>query len=470
MATITPLFKLKDPKAEKPTLIYLILYYNKQRFVYSTGEFMHPELWNKHTERPYLKNSEEGLTVKMTRIETIQADTINKELAKYIDQTAQIINQLSIEHTIPTNEALKAKYDSIFRPTTPEKKPTTPEKINLNQFIEQFIQDIKSGKRTTEKGTRYSTGTIKNYLGFQSMFNEFQLDPRDRQNSEERKKRKDHKPKEPNYKRKNIDFQDITIDFYDKYVSFFNSMNYSPNTVGRHVKNLKVIIRAAKEEGLTENQDIERKKFKVLTVEVKPIYLTQKEIETLYNLNLSDNKPLDIARDIFLIGCYTGQRFSDYSRINSQHIKEIKGGKIIDLIQKKTGEQVLIPIRPELETILKKYNYNPPRTFDQKLNERIKTVCEKAEINEQIEVEEIKGGLKVTQRKAKHELIKTHTARRTGATLMFLAGIPTISIMKITGHKTEREFLKYIRVTKEETAQTLINHPYFMGTPLKLVK
>ncbi len=470
MATITPIFKLKDLKAEKPTLIYLKLYYNKDRFVYSTGLSIHPELWNKQTGRPYLKNSDEGLTVKMTRIETTQADTINKELAKYVDQTAQIINQLSIEHTIPTNDTLKAKYDGIFRPTAPEKKSTAPEKINLNQYIEQFIQDIKTGKRTTENGTRYSTGTIKNYLGFQSMFNEFQLDPRDRQTPEERKKRKDNKPKEPKFRKNNFDFQDITIDFYDKYVSFFNSMNYSPNTVGRHIKGLKVIMRAAKEDKLTDNKDIDRKKFKVITTEVHPVYLTQLEVETLNNLDLSENKPLDIARDIFLIGCYTAQRFSDYSRINSQHLKEVKGGKFIELIQEKTGERVTIPVRPELENILKKYNYNPPRTFDQKLNERIKTVCAKAEINEQIEVEEIKGGLKVTQRKPKHELIKTHTARRTGATLMFLAGIPSISIMKVTGHRTEREFLKYIRITKEENAMLLMNHPYFMGTPLKLVK
>ena len=229
-------------------------------------------------------------------------------------------------------------------------------------------------------------------------------------------------------------------------------------------------MRAAGEDGLSQNKDIERKKFKVITTEVHPIYLTQKEVETLYNLDLSENKILDVARDIFLIGCYTAQRFSDYSRINSQHVKTVTGGKIIDLIQKKTGEQVLIPVRPELEAILKKYDYNPPHTYEQKANERIKLVCEKAKINELIEIEEIRGGLKVPQSKAKYLLIKTHTARRTGATLMFLAGIPTISIMKITGHKTEREFLKYIRVTKEETAQTLMNHPYFIGTPLKLVK
>lgn len=447
MAKITPIFKLKNQKAETPTLIYLILYYNKIRFVYSTGKSIRPELWKTTENQPYLANTETGLTVTMTKPEIKQVALIDNELNRFKTETARIFDHFSYQGIQPTNELLKAEYDKVFRPETQEKKPKEPEKLNLNQYIQKFISDIETGKRTTEKSTRYAKGTIKNYYGFQTQFDNYQ---------------KEHNRK--------LNFDQITIDFYDKYVVFFNQKNYSPNTIGRHIKALKVIMRAAGEDGLHQNKDIERKKFKTITTEVHPIYLTQKEVETLYNLDLSENKMLDIARDIFLIGCYTGQRFSDYSRINSQHIKEVKGGKIIDLIQKKTGEQVLIPVRPELETILKKYNYNPPRTHEQKANERIKLVCEKAKINEQIEIEEIKGGLKVTQRKAKHLLIKTHTARRTGATLMFLAGIPTISIMKITGHKTEREFLKYIRVTKEETAQTLMNHPYFNTTPLKLVK
>lgn len=63
----------------------------------------------------------------------------------------------------------------------------------------------------------------------------------------------------------------------------------------------------------------------------------------------------------------------------------------------------------------------------------------------------------------KCELVKTHTARRSGATNMYLAGIPTIAIMKITGHKTEKEFMKYIKITEEQTAMELMNHPYFAG-------
>ena len=470
MAAITPLFNLKEPKSQRPTLIYLIVRYNKIRFKYSTGLLIRPDLWDKEGNSPYLKNNiHEGVT--MTKEEIKQAAIIDNELNRFKTVTATILDHFKYQKIQLTNELLKIEYDNEFRPNAPEKKPMEPGKINLNQYIQKFISDIQTGKRATENGTRYTPGTIKNYLGFQSQFNEFQLDPRDRPTATERKKRKDNdQPKEPKFRKKNIDFEDITIDFYDKYVSFFNQKNYSPNTTGRHIKALKVIMRAAAEDGLHENKDIERKKFKVITTEVHPIYLTQQEIENVYNLDLTDNKTLDVARDIFLIGCYTAQRFSDYSRINAKHIKEVKGGKVIELIQKKTGERVTIPVRPELETILKKYDYNPPHTHEQKANERIKLVCDKAKINELIEMEEIKGGLKVTQSHPKHELIKTHTARRTGATLMFLAGIAPISIMKITGHKTEREFLKYIRVTKEENETLLMNHPYFKGTPLKLVK
>ena len=450
-------------------MIYCKIYYNKERFVYSTGLTIWPELWDKEGNRTYQKNTLSGAV--LTKEEIKQAELIDNELYRYKTETARIFNYFSYQVIQPTNELLKVEFDKVFNPDKPEKKKKEPEKLNLNQYIQKTISDMETGRKTTTKTTLFSKGTIKNYKGFQAQFNEYQLDPRDRPNPTERKKRSDKiNPEEPKFKIKNIDFKDVTIDFYDKYVTFFNSKNYSPNTIGRHIKVLKTIMRAAGEDRLHENKDIERKKFKVITEEVHPVYLTANEIETLYKLDLSNDKTLDVARDIFLIGCYTAQRFSDYSRINSKHIKEVRGRKFIELIQKKTGERVTIPVRPELETILMKYDYNPPRTFEQKINERIKLVCQKAEINELTEIDETKGGLKVTHSKFKSDLIKTHTARRTGATLMFLAGIPSISIMKITGHKTEREFLKYIRVTREENAQLLMNHAYFNTPLLKLVK
>ena len=101
------------------------------------------------------------------------------------------------------------------------------------------------------------------------------------------------------------------------------------------------------------------------------------------------------------------------------------------------------------------------KIYEQKLNQNIKIVGKLAKINEPVTIEEIKGGFRVQKTVPKYELIKTHTARRSGATNMYLACISTLEIMKVTGHKTEKDFLKYIRVTKEETAEILSNHEYF---------
>ncbi|WP_367950315.1 tyrosine-type recombinase/integrase [uncultured Alistipes sp.] len=158
------------------------------------------------------------------------------------------------------------------------------------------------------------------------------------------------------------------------------------------------------------------------------------------------------------------QRFSDYSTINEGNIRTLENGQqVIDLKQQKTGNHVVIPVRPELQAILEKYDNRLPRTYEQKVNHLIKEIAREAGITEKVEVSYIENGEKKSRLVEKCDLVKTHTARRSGATNMYLAGIPTIAIMKITGHKTEREFMKYIKITEEQTALELMSHPYFSG-------
>ena len=140
------------------------------------------------------------------------------------------------------------------------------------------------------------------------------------------------------------------------------------------------------------------------------------------------------------------------------------------MIQKKTGEKCIIPIRPELEAILQRYDYNLPKSFEQKVNKDIKDIGELAGIKEVITIQHDRGGLTVEKKVKKCSEICTHTARRSGCTNMYLAGIPTLKVMKISGHKSEREFLKYIRVSQEETAIDLSSHSYFAGAPLKIAR
>jgi integrase len=438
-------FKLKRNTPGKPSPIYLILYFDKTRFKYSTGQIIDPLFWNNETQRPFLKQNEKGLTLKLNPDIIRDNERINFSLNEFQSATQRYFENLTFNREQPTPERLKEMFDKDFRQ---EQKRKEPKKIDLNTYIENYIKELETGKRLTEKDKkRYSPGTIKNFKGFQVQFNNYQ-----------------------NEKHKKLNFENITIDFYNDYTGYFTQKDYSLNTIGRHVKNLKTIMRAARDEGLHQNNEIDRKHFKILKTDVDSIYLTEKEIQDIYKLDLAKEPVLDLTRDIFLVGCYTAQRFSDYSRINKTHIRELENGtRIIELRQQKTGERVIIPIKPELLQILKKYNYNLPKTYEQKINENIKKVGSKAKITDKQEIETIKGGLTVKNTISKNQLIKTHTARRTGATLMYLSGIPSIDIMKITGHKTEREFLKYIKVTKEQTAVNMALHPYFQSAHLKII-
>jgi integrase len=117
--------------------------------------------------------------------------------------------------------------------------------------------------------------------------------------------------------------------------------------------------------------------------------------------------------------------------------------------------QVIIPCNPVIFQIFEKYQHNSnmlPRTIsNQKFNEYIKEVCKLAELNEV-------GRLSSKPKNKLWQLVSSHTARRSFATNFYLQGFPTIDLMRITGHKTERSFLKYIRVTKLDTAKRLSEH------------
>jgi len=353
-----------------------------------------------------------------------------KDIKSYIDR------ELSLLHAKgkPINRECVAELIRKFHCKESANEET------LTHYIKRYIKEIENGDRLHDHNKyhvlkRYDEGTVKSYKGFEFQWNEF------------RKKRK-------------LNFNDITLDLYLEFVKFFIKKNYSPNTIGRHIKHLKSILRAAREEGLHSNTAFENKDFRVTRMPVQNIYLTEDEIRRMFDLPLEgfDEK----VRDLFLIGCYTAQRFSDYKRINPDMLGTLPNGtRSIELIQKKTGTKVVIPIRPELDYLLKKYNYHSPKASEQKVNDHIKEIARVAKIADPVAIEKTRGGLRKSETQSKCDLIMTHTARRSGCTNMFKAGIPTIEIMKISGHQTEKEFLKYILIDEEETAERLSVHPYF---------
>ena len=135
-------------------------------------------------------------------------------------------------------------------------------------------------------------------------------------------------------------------------------------------------------------------------------------------------------------------RFSDLERLSKDNINDSS----IEIKTKKTSQNVVIPLHSIVKSIIEKYNYALPKAIsNQNLNEYIKEVAKKAGIEEDIYVEETKGTLKVTRTDKKYNFVSAHTARRSFATNAFLAVAPTIQIMKMTGHTTEKAFLSYIK-------------------------
>lgn len=334
-------------------------------------------------------------------------------------------------------ETVKNEFNHILFDTNKKIKPRT-QKMYLVPFIEGFINECKNGQRTIKKnGKQYSMGTIDSY----------KLVLKDLLHFETTKKVK-------------LRFNDINLTFYNEFKKSLNDRGMQINTIGTRIKHLKVFIKTAYNEGLTNNDIFRHPDFVKITEEVQKIYLSESEISKIYELDLSNHPPLVKVRDMFIISCYTALRYSDIVKLNKTNF--IKDGNFIDIKTQKGGQNVQIPTHWRVKEIFNKYDGNFPRVVQNNLfNRYLKDIGQMANINERINVSKTKGGLRIDTTKPKHELITAHTGRRSAATNFYLIGLDTLSIMKITGHRTESSFMKYIKVSNEESAKRLSSHPYF---------
>lgn len=252
-------------------------------------------------------------------------------------------------------------------------------------------------------------------------------------------------------------FEDISLDFYDRFTEFmWKEKHYNDNTVGKHIKNIKRLMNESFQRDLHSNLAFKKKGFKVLHKSSDSIYLTEHELESLIQLSLTDR--LTRIRDAFYVGCWIGLRFSDLVRVSKE--KFTRHGNMLSLTIKteKTGQVISIPIAPNVLPILEKYEYSLPVLSNQKMNQALKELGKLMGLTDEIEIKEEKNGRKITERVPKYTLITTHTARRSFATNLFLQGVKPEIIRAVTGHKTEKEFLNYLKLSNIQKAQELDDH------------
>lgn len=197
--------------------------------------------------------------------------------------------------------------------------------------------------------------------------------------------------------------------------------------------------------------------FTVRDEEIDTIFLPMTDIARIFYYEDLTKKQKEI-RDYFIVGCLTGLRYSDYSRLKPENFVDGK----IQIRTKKTKTPVEIPMHKFVKEVVKRYDGAlPPSRCIQYFNKAIKDICKKIGFNEELPYERRIGLDFVCVMRPKWQFVSSHTARRSAATNMFLAGIPTFRIMLLTGHKSESAFFRYIRITREENAITLSGHQFF---------
>ena len=253
-----------------------------------------------------------------------------------------------------------------------------------------------------------------------------------------------------------VTFDKINYSFFQSFQSFLigrtktvagNDVPMLNNTtIQKQLSTLKTFLNYAKMQGITVPDGY--KNFKITKDKLEVIALTNEEFESLFYLDLSNNKKLAQVRDIFCFACSTGLRFSDMKQLKREHIKEDEIGlRVI-----KTDQILTIPLTPYSKTILAKYQEQQrplPMISNQKLNNYLKELCQLAGINEPIEIVRSYGIKREAITYPKYELIGVHTGRKTFVTLSLERGMSAEQVMAISGHKDYQSFKRYVHVTNK---------------------
>lgn len=393
-------FVLKEPKSSSDTIIYLVMRWDGLQMKISTKQKVNPKFWNK-----------DRLKVKET-ISEKNHQHINKELVEIEKVAYKMFNSFTDAFKRkPNSEELKNLIEQEYFQNNPMFKKV--DKKTILDYFDDYIETIKSTTAHT---------TVQKYKQAKENFKDFQKDKKRIYNTEM-----------------------IDLKFRNEYVEYLiETKKYAPTTVYRKMKFLRTVLYFIENLGIKVNPFLHNSRFLTKDIEVDNIALSENEIDEMERLNLSNNKRLEQVRDLFLVACYTGQRFSDLNKINQSNIID---DEYIAIRQQKTNEQLTLPLLKVVKTILVKYSYKLPKISNVKFNEYIKEVAKLCEtLNKQYNGD---------NKKVRWQMISSHTARRTFVTLNYGKGVDLDTLKLGTGHKQTKTLQTYIKMNDKQKADLL---------------
>jgi len=416
-------FYLKNPKARKQSLVYLVLNFDYQRLKLSTGISVPPKYW-------YAKN-------KCVRelVEYPESTEINLRLKEMEAGVLSCYHNLRKKRRSVGVEELKSMAEKVLKSDYVPKSDK-----GFWEHFDDFV-DSKRDDSYSKDVRDYDNSLRKHLLATEKILKtELSLE--------------------------------IILDIDIKFVKVWESYLFTEainaegkkglrrNTVGKQNKNLKVFLKWCFKRKIVDEFDLGD--FKTYTEDVDDVYLTKKDLTLLCELGGLDEDERHV-RDLFVCGCETALRIGDLRRLKREHFingeLHIRANKNRN---KPSGRKLIIPISERLDGVLQRYSYSPPpypKSLKESFNTVLREVCKKAGITYMVSMEKnINGELKEFQIE-KYTQVSSHTARRTFCTLKYLAKMPTQSIMKFSGHTTEKSFLRYLKLDAETNAEA--NRDFF---------
>jgi integrase len=363
---------------------------------------------------------------------------VNSKLKEYSNFISKEYNQycISNDNIVINSKWLKEKTDLFFGRVSINEDLN--KKLYLTNFIESFIEDSKT--KTNRNNKPVAHRTIQHYQTCLNKIHSFE-----------------------NHIGRKLKIKDFGIKIHNEFIEFLKKQEkLNSNTIGGYIDDIKQFIASAERKSLEVNLEYKSKDFYSPSNSTNDIYLTEDEINIIFN-HKYEKDYLDNARDWFIIGLRTGLRISDFLKLTTKNLVD----GFIEKKTIKTAFPVIIPLHPQVKQILNKRNGKFPRTIsDQNFNTYIKELCQNVGFNEEVygakmcpTLSKIDGKNKTVYRKKngyypKFELVTSHICRRSFATNLY-GKLDTLTIMKITGHKTETQFLSYIKITPRENAERL---------------
>ena len=376
-------------------------------FMRKTGLVIDSSDWSKKGMPKQNNASNKNLTVDLNNLRTFILSRLNADNSKGV-----VISADWLLHII-----------DVYFQRVSENKTETGVVYWLNHIIDNSkkIKNSKGGK-----GLSYNR--LKAYKGLLINFTEYQ-------------------------KPRSLKIQDLGKKEFNKFYDWLIDVKaYADSTATKKATDLQAVVRYAESKDVKIATDFKSVKFdKVATYDddMDIVTLSLSDIEKIERLDL-DSEALINARKWLILACFTAQRGTALTtRLVADNFKNTPKGLQIIFKQIKGNKKVIIPVLPKTKEI---YDSGLPyKISTQKLNRHIETICKEAEINELIlgKKRDKETNRTVKKLRPKYEYIRTHTGRRTFATLHY-GNIPNSLIMKVTGHKKESDLLAYIHQADDD--------------------